>query len=100
MWRDCSIYDRATRAVADEDRFDMFMTYAAKAEEYYGVTKTRDIFEKAIEVLPEKEVLTRTHAPPPPHPHPSIQPLSLYPRPHTAASATCLHTCTVVLSRL
>ena len=52
----CSIYDRATRAVCDEDRLKMFQTYVAKAEEYYGITKTRDIFERAIEVLPEKEV--------------------------------------------
>jgi hypothetical protein len=51
-----SIYDRATRAVGDEDRMQMFLTYIAKVEEYYGVTKTRDVFEKAIEVLPDKEV--------------------------------------------
>jgi hypothetical protein len=35
---------------------EMFLTYVAKVEEYYGVTKTRDVFEKAIEVLPDKEV--------------------------------------------
>lgn len=34
----------------------MFLTYIAKVEEYYGVTKTRDVFEKAIETLPDKEV--------------------------------------------
>ncbi len=51
-----SIYDRATKAVAEDQRLEMYLKYAAKAEEFYGATKTRDIFERAIEVLPEKEV--------------------------------------------
>ncbi|RHZ79462.1 hypothetical protein Glove_145g19 [Diversispora epigaea] len=49
------IYDRATRAVADEDRFDMFNFYIAKASANFGVTYTREIYERAIEVLPDKE---------------------------------------------
>jgi pre-mRNA-splicing factor SYF1 len=51
----CSIYDRATTAVADGDRAAMFTKYIAKAEEYFGATKTRDIYAKAIEALPDKE---------------------------------------------
>ncbi|CAG8589238.1 24475_t:CDS:10 [Dentiscutata erythropus] len=49
------IYDRATRAVSDEDRFEMFNFYIAKAGANFGVTYTRDIYERAIEVLPDKE---------------------------------------------
>ncbi|CAG8471991.1 15026_t:CDS:10 [Acaulospora morrowiae] len=49
------IYDRATRAVSDEDRFEMFNIYIAKASANFGVTYTREIYERAIEVLPDKE---------------------------------------------
>ncbi|CAG8613850.1 14583_t:CDS:10 [Ambispora leptoticha] len=49
------IFDRATKAVADEDRFEMFNFYIAKASANFGVTYTREIYERAIEVLPDKE---------------------------------------------
>lgn len=49
------IYDRATRAVGDKDRFDMFMFYIAKATSAFGVTSTREIYERAIEVLPDQK---------------------------------------------
>lgn len=74
------IYDRATRSVSDEDRFEvisistgkrsdtitscinlitcsfkMFNFYIAKASANFGVTYTREIYERAIEVLPDKE---------------------------------------------
>ncbi|CAG8634968.1 6472_t:CDS:10 [Paraglomus brasilianum] len=49
------IYDRATSAVSDEDRFEMFNFYIAKASANFGVTYTREIYEHAIEVLPDRE---------------------------------------------
>ncbi|CAO3686831.1 unnamed protein product [Umbelopsis vinacea] len=52
------IYDRATRAVSDEDRLEMFNFYIAKASAAFGVTATRDIYEKAIEVLPDRDART------------------------------------------
>lgn len=32
----------------------MFNVYIARATEFFGVTRTREIFEKAIQILPEK----------------------------------------------
>ncbi|KAL1920251.1 uncharacterized protein VTP21DRAFT_1397 [Calcarisporiella thermophila] len=49
------IYDRATSAVSDEDRFEMFIFYIAKVSEFFGVTATREIYERAIEALPDKD---------------------------------------------
>ncbi|RIA91251.1 pre-mRNA splicing factor SYF1 [Glomus cerebriforme] len=49
------IYDRATRSVSDVDRSEMFNFYIAKASANFGVTYTREIYERAIEVLPDKE---------------------------------------------
>ena len=49
------IYERATRAVSDEDRFDMFMFYITKSAANFGLTSTRPIYERAIAALPDKE---------------------------------------------
>jgi pre-mRNA-splicing factor SYF1 len=49
------IYDRATKAVSDEDRFEMFEFYITKSATGFGITSTRPIYEKAIEVLPDKD---------------------------------------------
>lgn len=49
------IYDRATRAVSDEDRLEVFKIYISKATSYFGLTSTREIYERAIEVLPDKK---------------------------------------------
>ncbi|KAF7385318.1 pre-mRNA-splicing factor syf1 [Vespula maculifrons] len=46
-----SVYERATSAVLPEERFEMFNIYIKKAADIYGVPKTRQIYEKAIEVL-------------------------------------------------
>jgi hypothetical protein len=46
-----SVYDRAVSGIALERRFDMFGVYIAKAAEYFGVTKTRDIYEQSINLL-------------------------------------------------
>ena len=49
------IYERATRAVSDEDKFEMFNFYIAKSASNFGLTSTRPIYERAIGALPDKE---------------------------------------------
>ncbi|KAI9458039.1 spliceosome complex protein [Russula earlei] len=53
--RAMSIYDRATQVVENEDKFDMFTIYIAKAAANYGLTATRPIYERALEVLPDRQ---------------------------------------------
>ncbi|KAJ1979520.1 pre-mRNA-splicing factor syf1 [Dimargaris xerosporica] len=48
------VYDRATRAVADNDRLEMFRFYIAKTHGLFGVVATREIYERAIEALPDR----------------------------------------------
>jgi len=49
------IYERAARAVADEDRFKMFHFHITKSASNFGPTSTRPIYERAIEALPDSE---------------------------------------------
>jgi pre-mRNA-splicing factor SYF1 len=49
------IYERATRAVADEDRSAMFDFYVTKSASNFGLASTRPIYERAIGALPDKE---------------------------------------------
>lgn len=49
------IYERATRAVADEDRADMFNFYITKSASNFGLPSTRPIYERAITALPDDE---------------------------------------------
>ncbi|KAI9144902.1 hypothetical protein BKA69DRAFT_642735 [Paraphysoderma sedebokerense] len=49
------IYDRAVKAVSDEDRFEVFTHYVHRATQFFGVTSTRPIYESAIEVLPDSQ---------------------------------------------
>ncbi|KAL2153328.1 hypothetical protein VTH82DRAFT_4483 [Thermothelomyces myriococcoides] len=49
------IYERATRAVSDEDRADMFNFYITKSASNFGLPSTRPIYERAIATLPDKE---------------------------------------------
>lgn len=49
------IYERATRAVSDEDRFEMFNFYITKSASNFGLTSTRPIYERAIAALPDRE---------------------------------------------
>ncbi|KAI0313625.1 spliceosome complex protein [Amylostereum chailletii] len=53
--RAMSIYDRATQVVADEAKFEMFTIYIAKAAANYGLTATRPIYERALELLPDRQ---------------------------------------------
>lgn len=45
-----AVYERATEAVEGEERHHMFNIYIKRAAEIYGVTYTREIYQKAIEV--------------------------------------------------
>ena len=49
------IYERATRAVSDEDRSDMFNFYITKSASNFGLTSTRPIYERSIAALPDKD---------------------------------------------
>lgn len=49
------IYERATRSVSDEDRFEMFEFYITKSASNFGLTSSRPIYERAIAALPDQE---------------------------------------------
>lgn len=49
------IYERATRAVSDENKVEMFNFYITKSASNFGLTSTRAIYERAIAALPDKE---------------------------------------------
>lgn len=48
-----AVYDRATLAVPREEQHEMFNIYLKRTAEFFGVARTRSIYEKAIEVLPD-----------------------------------------------
>jgi pre-mRNA-splicing factor SYF1 len=50
-----AVYDRAIEAVDSAERFGLFNIYLKKAADIYGVTRTRQIYQKAIEVLGDTE---------------------------------------------
>ncbi|TQS35096.1 hypothetical protein Golomagni_04495 [Golovinomyces magnicellulatus] len=49
------IYERATRAVSDEDRADMFNLYITKSASNFGLPSTRPIYERAIAALSDTD---------------------------------------------
>jgi len=53
--RSMGIYDRAASTVQDSDKFEMFTIYIAKATANFGLPATRPIYERALEVLPDKQ---------------------------------------------
>ncbi|KAK0404643.1 hypothetical protein QR680_017553 [Steinernema hermaphroditum] len=50
-----NIYQRGCTAVEKEEMYSMFNIYIKKAMNMFGVTNTRSIYEKAIEILPEDD---------------------------------------------
>lgn len=52
-----AVYDRATRAVEPAQQYDMFNIYIKRAAEIYGVTHTRGIYQKAIEVATTSDLM-------------------------------------------
>jgi pre-mRNA-splicing factor SYF1 len=53
--RSMAIYHRATQVVNDDDKFEMFTIYIAKATANFGLPATRPIYERALEVLPDRQ---------------------------------------------
>jgi len=51
-----SIYNRATKAVEETDMYDMYSILIRKTAELFGQTKTRTIYEQAIEALPQHRI--------------------------------------------
>lgn len=51
--RAMSIYERATVAVKKTEMYDLYNIFIKKATELYGLPRTREIYEAAIEKLPE-----------------------------------------------
>eukprot|EP00300_Choanocystis_sp_HF-7_P017933 c19881_g1_i1.p1 GENE.c19881_g1_i1~~c19881_g1_i1.p1 ORF type:complete len:933 (-),score=253.19 c19881_g1_i1:48-2846(-) len=51
-----AIYERATHAVDDKAKFEIYEIYIARATEFFGVTRTREIYEKAIDNVPDSQV--------------------------------------------
>ncbi|KAF4397151.1 uncharacterized protein LOC115722140 [Cannabis sativa] len=55
--RAMKVYDQATKAVPNSEKFSMYDLYINRAAEIFGVPKTREIYEQAIESgLPDKDV--------------------------------------------
>ncbi|KAL4196765.1 hypothetical protein AMTRI_Chr04g247880 [Amborella trichopoda] len=57
--RAMKVYDQAAKAVPDNEKMNMYEIYIARAVEIFGVPRTREIYEQAIESgLPDKDVKT------------------------------------------
>ncbi|KAF9595343.1 hypothetical protein IFM89_039190 [Coptis chinensis] len=55
--RAMKVYDQAAKTVPDNEKMSMYEIYIACAAEIFGVPKTREIYEQAIESgLPDKDV--------------------------------------------
>ncbi|POO03693.1 Signal transduction response regulator [Trema orientale] len=55
--RAMKVYDQATKAVPNNEKFSMYELYISRAADQFGVPKTREIYEQAIESgLPDKDV--------------------------------------------
>ncbi|KAK9933861.1 hypothetical protein M0R45_021034 [Rubus argutus] len=53
------VYDEATKAVPNHEKLSMYEIYIARAAEIFGIPKTREIYEQAIESgLPDKDEKT------------------------------------------
>ncbi|KAL8138002.1 hypothetical protein V2J09_004003 [Rumex salicifolius] len=53
------VYDQATKAVPAGEKLSMYEVYISRAAEIFGVPKTREIYEQAIQSgLPDKDVKT------------------------------------------
>ena len=49
------IYDRATEGVDDESRLEVFKYYITKTASNFGLPSTRNIYENALDILPDEE---------------------------------------------
>ena len=53
--RALKIYERATEAVLPEERYEVYNIFIKQAASMKGLTATREIFEKAIDALPDEQ---------------------------------------------
>jgi pre-mRNA-splicing factor SYF1 len=53
-----NILDRATRIVPASQQLQMYRLYAKKVEQYFGVTKSRPIYERAVAELSDEDSKT------------------------------------------
>mmetsp|Transcript_12309 Transcript_12309/g.23159 ORF Transcript_12309/g.23159 Transcript_12309/m.23159 type:complete len:957 (+) Transcript_12309:155-3025(+) len=51
-----SIYNRATKAVEETDMYDMYSILLRKTAELFGQTRTREIYEQAVENVPQARI--------------------------------------------
>jgi pre-mRNA-splicing factor SYF1 len=47
------IYERGTNNISPELLFDLFTVYISKAADFFGLVSTREIYQKALEMLPD-----------------------------------------------
>ncbi|KAI3968218.1 hypothetical protein MKX01_018521 [Papaver californicum] len=53
------VYDQAAKSLPDKEKLQMYEIYIARTTEFFGVPKTREIYEQAIESgLPSEDVKT------------------------------------------
>ena len=51
------IYDRMVRELPKTERLNAYNLYISKVAKYLGVTKTRPVFEKAISILVDGDLV-------------------------------------------
>lgn len=51
------IYDRACKDLDSDDKFEVYNLQIAKAAEFYGIQRTRQLFERAFELLKGEELI-------------------------------------------
>jgi pre-mRNA-splicing factor SYF1 len=51
-----AVLDRCTRAVDAEHLYEAFLAHIRKAEEFMGAPRAREIYERAVEALPDVQV--------------------------------------------
>mmetsp|Transcript_59329 Transcript_59329/g.138202 ORF Transcript_59329/g.138202 Transcript_59329/m.138202 type:complete len:886 (+) Transcript_59329:105-2762(+) len=51
-----AIYNRATKAVEENDMYEMYSILLRKTAELFGQTRTREIYDQAIEALPHARI--------------------------------------------
>jgi len=51
-----AIYNRATKAVEEKDMYNMYGILLRKTAELFGQTRTREIYDQAIEKLPQERI--------------------------------------------
>jgi pre-mRNA-splicing factor SYF1 len=53
-----AVYDRACKAVTEKGpaRYEMYLLWIRKTQEFLGAVRTREIYERAVEALPDAQV--------------------------------------------